>query len=72
MNTLFFVVCIVAIACTAGVVTEYLKMRSRKEEGGADIDETLAHIEELEERVRVLERIVTEKKFDLSKEIDKL
>ena len=72
MNTLFFVVCIVAIACTAGVVTEYLKMRSRKEEGGADIDETLAHIEELEERVRVLERIVTEKKFDLSKEIEKL
>jgi hypothetical protein len=72
MNTLFFVVCIVAIACTAGVVTEYLKMRSRKEEGSADIDGTLAHMEELEERVRVLERVVTEKKFDLSKEIDKL
>ena len=72
MNTLFFVVCIVAIACTAGVVTEYLKMRSKKEEGSADIDGTLAHMEELEERVRVLERIVTEKKFDLSKEIDKL
>ncbi len=72
MNTLFFVVCIVAIACTAGVVTEYLKMRSRKEEGSADIDGTLAHMEELEERVRVLERIITEKKFDLSKEIDKL
>ncbi len=72
MNTLFFVVCIVAIACTAGVVTEYLKMRSRKEEGSADIDGTLAHMEELEERVRVLERIVTEKKFDLSKEIHKL
>jgi len=72
MNTLFFVVCIVAIACTAGVVTEYLKMRSRKEEGSADMDGTLAHMEELEERVRVLERIVTEKKFDLSKEIDKL
>ncbi len=70
MNTLFFVVCIVAIACTAGVVTEYLKMRSRKEEGSADIDGTLAHMEELEERVRVLERIFTEKKFDLSKEID--
>ena len=65
-------VCIVAIGCAAGVVSEYLKMRSRKEEGNADIDETLAHMEELEERVRVLERIVTEKKFDLGKEIDKL
>jgi len=72
MNTMFFVVCIVAIACTAGVVSEYLKMRARKDEGSADIDETLTHMEELEERVRVLERIVTENKFDLSKEIDKL
>ncbi len=72
MNTMFFVVCIVAIGCTAGVVSEYLKMRTKKQEGSADIDETLAHMEELEERVRVLEIIVTENKFDLSKEIDKL
>ena len=72
MNTMFFVVCIVAIGCTAGVVSEYLKTRAKKDEGGADIDETLGHMEELEERVRVLERIVTENKFDLSKEIDKL
>ncbi len=72
MNTMFFVVCIVAIGCTAGVVSEYLKTRTKKQEGSADIDETLAHMEELEERVRVLERIVTEKKFDLSREIDKL
>ncbi len=72
MNTLFFVVCIVAIGVTAGVVSEYLKMRAKKQEGSADIDETLAHMEEFEERVRVLERIVTENKFYLSKEIDKL
>ena len=72
MNTMFFVVCIVAIGCTAGVVREYLRMRAKKDKGSGNIDETLAHMEELEERVRVLERIVTENKFDLSKEIDKL
>lgn len=72
MNTLFYVVCIVAIVSIAGVVTEFLKARAGKEESGADVDETQAQIKELEERIRVLERIVTESKFDLRKEIDKL
>ncbi len=72
MNSLFFVVCIVAIVFCAKVVTVYLKTRATKEERGADADETLAQMEVLEERVRVLERIVTENKIDLRKEIDKL
>ncbi len=72
MNTLFYVVCIVAIVSIAGVITEFLKTRARKEESGADVDETQAQMEILEERIRVLERIVTENKFDLRKEIDKL
>ncbi len=72
MNSLFFVLCIVAIVCTAGVVKEFLKVRSKKEESGVDADETVAQMEVLEERVRVLERIVTENKIDLRKEIDKL
>ncbi len=72
MNSLFFVVCIVAIVFCAKVVTEYLKTRPKREERSADADETLAQMEVLEERVRVLERIVTENKIDLRKEIDKL
>lgn len=72
MNSLFFVVWIVAIVCCASVVTEYLKTRAKKEERGVDADETLAQMGVLEERVRVLERIVTESKIDLRKEIDKL
>lgn len=72
MNSLFFVLCIVAIVCIAGVVKEFLKVRSKKEESGVDADETLAQMEVLEERVRVLERIVTENKIDLRKEIGKL
>jgi hypothetical protein len=72
MNTLFYVVCIVAIVSIAGVVTEFLKARASKEKSGADVNESQVQIAELEERVRVLERIVTESKFDLRKEIDKL
>lgn len=72
MNSMFFVVCIVAIACAASVLREYFKTRASKDETSVDADETLAQMEVFEERIRVLERIVTEKKFDLRKEIDRL
>lgn len=72
MNSLVFVICIVAIACTASVLREYFKTRATTVERGADADESLAQMEVLEDRIRVLERIVTESKFDLRQEIDRL
>lgn len=72
MNSLFFVVCIVAIVSVCGLVSEYMKGRARKDERGTGVDEALAQIDVLEERVRVLERIVTENKIDLRGEIDRL
>lgn len=72
MNTLFYVVCIVAIVFTADTIQKYLKMKNAEREADPELEETLAHIEKLEERIRVLERIVTENKFDLKKEIDQL
>jgi cell division protein FtsB len=72
MNTLFYVVCIVAIVFTADTIQKYLKMKDKKKEADPELEETLAHIEKLEERIRVLERIVTENKFDLKDEIDRL
>lgn len=72
MNTLFYVVCIVAIVFTADTIQKYLKMKNKEREADPELEETLAHIERLEERIRVLERIVTENKFDLKKEIDRL
>jgi hypothetical protein len=72
MNTLFYVVCIVAIVFTADTIQKYLKMKNKEREADPELEETLAHIEKLEERIRVLERIVTENKFDLKKEIDRL
>ncbi|MGB5628723.1 MAG: hypothetical protein WBM57_05105 [Woeseiaceae bacterium] len=72
MNTLFYVVCIVAIVFTADTIQKYLKLKNDKKENDPELEETLAHMERLEERIRVLERIVTENKFDLGREIDKL
>ena len=72
MNTMAFVVMIVLIGCTTGVIMEYLKTQQKKKETDLDHDDTVAQLDALEERIRVLERIVTEKKFDLRKEIDDL
>lgn len=72
MNVFTFVVCIVAIGGATSIITQYLKTRADREGKGGHLDETLSQLEALEERIRVLERIVTEKKFDLKREIDKL
>jgi hypothetical protein len=72
MNTLFYVVCIVAIVFTADTIQKYMKMKNKERETDPELEETLVHIEKLEERIRVLERIVTENKFDLKNEIDRL
>ncbi|MDJ0748785.1 MAG: hypothetical protein QNJ11_04840 [Woeseiaceae bacterium] len=72
MSTLFYVVCIVAIVFTADTIQKYMKMKNKERENDPELEETLAHIEQLEERIRVLERIVTENKFDLGREIERL
>jgi hypothetical protein len=72
MNTMFYVVCIVAIVLAANTVQQYLKLRHRKEDKGTLAEETQAQLDALEDRIKVLERIVTENKFDLRDEINKL
>lgn len=71
-SSLIFVVCIVAIVFTAQTIQKYLKSTNEKKESDPELEETLVHIERLEERIKVLERIVTESRFDLGREIDKL
>ncbi len=72
MNTLFYVVCIVAIVFTADTIQKYLKMKNQEKKFDPELEETLANIARLEERIRVLERIVTENRTDLKSEIDRL
>ena len=72
MSTMFYVVWIVAIVFTAITVEHYLKLRHKTQDSGKIAEETQAQLDQLEERIRVLERIVTENKFDLRQEISKL
>ena len=73
MNVFHMVIWIVAIVSVASVLEKYLKVRARKEGDAASLNqESLARIDELEERIQVLERIVTESKVDLRKQINDL
>ncbi len=73
MNNVFvFVLLIIAMCLCANIVQMYLKQRKEEPEANEELVETLTKIELLEERIQVLERIITENKFDLKEEIDSL
>lgn len=72
MNNMFFIVCIVLIGCATAVIINYLESKKANRQQDTNIDDTLTQLAALEERIRVLERIVTENKFDLKREIDRL
>ena len=72
MNTMFYVVCIVVVVFAADSYQKYLKMKNDKKKHDPELEESLRKIEMLEERIQVLERIVTESKHDLGREIDNL
>lgn len=67
-----FVIAIVAISCVTAVFLQYLKTRQGEQKNSEPAEEMTAQLEALEERIRVLERIITERKFDLKSEIDRL
>lgn len=72
-SSLIFVLCIIGIVFTAQTIQKYMKIKSEERTTqDPELEETLAQIERLEERIRVLERIVTENKYDLKQEISKL
>ena len=72
MSTLFYVVLIVAVVMTADTIQKIYKMRHEREQNEEKTDDELARLDALEERIRVLERIVTEDKHDLRREINRL
>ena len=72
MSNLFWVACIVAIVMTAETIRKIYEMRHAKREVDEKDSDELARLDQLEERIRVLERIVTEDKHDLRREINRL
>ncbi len=73
MSTWAAIVSIVAIVFSADTIAKISKNRAQKKAAGnKELEEALAEVKRLEERIQVLERIVTENKFDLRSEINKL
>lgn len=72
MNVFTFVFLVVTVSLVAGLVKRYLEQRNNREDLGQDLEQTLARVDALEERVRVLERIITEKPVNLKEQIDSL
>ena len=72
-NTFTFVLSIIFIVLAFQLARTWLEGKKNKEEPiDEELQDTLAKIDLLEERIRVLERIVTENRYDLKKEIDSL
>jgi hypothetical protein len=60
------------MAMCANIIQTWLKRKKRTPENNQELEDTLGKIDRLEERIQVLERIITENRFDLRKEIDSL
>jgi hypothetical protein len=71
MEVFTMVVLIVAISCGAGVINNYLKTR-RAEHGRAPSAEMLGELEALKQRIAALEAIVTDDRYHLERELDRL
>jgi len=73
MNTFEMVVLIVLISVVAGVVNNYIK--SRVDAGSVEsgeLAERLAKLDLLEDRVKTLEKIVTDRDFELKEKFRNL
>ncbi len=68
-NGQLFVLCIIVIIFGAGLIKHYLRMKTNQPQ---EDPASRARIDALEHRVQTLERIVTDKGYDLKREFDKL
>ena len=71
-SSLLFVLLLVSVVMIARIVETWIKEKRTKPESSDELEDTLSKISVLEERVKVLERIITENRFDLKREIDSL
>lgn len=73
MNPFEFVLAIIVIVIGAQTVQKIYRIRAEhKPVNDDEAEDAHAKLDALEERIRVLERIITENKYDLRREIDKL
>lgn len=66
------IVIIVVVYYVYKLVIDLAKHKSQNSEAMSELDSRVTKIEELEQRIVVLEKIVTDKNYDLKDQIDKL
>lgn len=71
-SSLIFVLLLVSVVMCARVIETWVKQKKSNADNSGELEETLSKIDVLEDRIKVLERIITENRFDLKKEIDSL
>jgi phage shock protein C len=71
MEVFTMVVLIVAIACGSGVINNYLKNQRLLRHTGASHD-LQTEVEDLKRRVAALEAIVTDERYHLNREFERL
>lgn len=71
-GTFVFVLLIIAIVMASGLIKTWIVHRNAAPGADEEAERMLAKIDLLEERIKVLERIVTEHNIDLRQQIDGL
>ncbi|HET6629464.1 MAG TPA: hypothetical protein VFG91_06795 [Woeseiaceae bacterium] len=72
MNVFTFVIVLVTVVLCARLIQVYLENRKDGSDSAGELEQTVAKMDAMEERIQVLERIITESRFDLKKQIDNL
>jgi hypothetical protein len=72
MNVFTFAFLTVTVILFAKLIQTWIENRSKLNSESEAVNETLLKIDRLEERIQVLERIITEDRYDLKKRIDNL
>lgn len=73
MDVFTFVIIVVIIGCGSGVVNNYLKnQRERTLMSGEEDEAVYQELAVLRERVEVLEKIVTDEKYQLERDLNRL
>lgn len=74
MGPFEMIVAIVAIACAAGVLRNWVENRNKVSTTELDerMGERVQRLEDMERRLQVLEKIVTDRRYDLKAELHEL
>ncbi|MCP4413081.1 MAG: hypothetical protein GY808_11030 [Gammaproteobacteria bacterium] len=72
MHVFEMVLGIVIITTIAGVINNFMKFKSKSRDTIDDLDGRVNKLEDLEERIKVLEKIITDQNYDLDQKIKSL